>query len=113
MRAWAAAASLLPTAAAASAVVFAPARFTALSPSLLRLELAAAGSAPVFDDRHTLSMPARPGADVKIAYNRSAAGGAFAPGSLRISLLRTTPVTVDAGNLQGTRLGLGCYDTFE
>ena len=114
---------------------FGSARFSFLSPTLVRLQQLGSGGA--FDQRPSLSFPfsaatASPAfvanattlgdlinittAGVQVLYNRSASGGAFAPGSLSVTLL-SPPFSVWApgavgSTLGGTRLDLGCYDSF-
>ena len=121
---------------AADAVEFGPARFSIISPSLLRLEL---GSGSVWDERPTLSYPGgrkRASAAVHhtvshpsnsslvlstdelvLRYDRSVDDGAFTARSLSITLTADGtvwhPGDVDTGNLRGSRLDVGCYATFE
>ena len=117
-------------------VIFGAARFSPISPSLIRLEF---GTEDVWDPRPTLSYPGGratvlanhtvtyPSADtitvttdeLILRYNRSASsGGMFTNASLSI-MLRRDPGTVwrpgdlNLGNLGGSRLDLGCYATFE
>ena len=132
-----------------AAFVFGDARFSFVSPALVRMQLRSAGGGD-FDLRPSLSMalsaaPPRAPVDVaasfvgadtlvlatsalRLTYNRSAAaggggggggGGGFdAPGALGVELLSApfstwTPGASDAANLRGTRMDLGCYDTFD
>lgn len=116
-------------------VDFGPARFSFFSSTLVRMQLRGPGG--VIDPRPSLSFPfstassspifisstttsgdviniTTPG--IQVVYSR-AGGGGFTPGSLTVALL-TPPYTVWAPGavgetLGGTRLDLGCYDTFE
>jgi len=123
--------------AADSAVTFGDARFSFYSPALARFQLRAPGAAG-WDLRASLSFansalpPPAPvdvavrfvGSDVVelrtsallVAYNRS--GAQFSAESLSVKLLAApfstwAPGVSEAGNLRGTRMDLGCYDTFE
>ena len=116
-------------------VVLGSARFSPISPSLIRLEL---GTAGVWDTRPTLSYPGgrasvlanhtvtHPSADVVtittgeliLRYDQGAApGGAFTNASLSITLRDSGtvwhPGDSNPGNLGGSRLDIGCYATFE
>jgi alpha-glucosidase (family GH31 glycosyl hydrolase) len=120
------------------------ARFSVVSPSLIRLELgtptAAAGATmtTTWDDRPTLAYPGGRSTQTDVGYNvshltadsvtittdelvlhydRSQSAGAFTNTSLSITVKDTgvlwRPGDADTGNLRGSRLDIGCYDTFE
>jgi len=114
-------------------IEFGPARFSFLSSTLVRMQLQGPGG--VFDPRPSLSFPFGAASSspifvssiittgdvinittsgVQVVYTRS---GGFVNGSLSVTLL-TPPYTTWAPwtigeTLGGTRLDLGCYDSFE
>lgn len=116
-------------------IVFGSARFTFFSATLLRLQLQGIGS-PGWDLRPSLSMPysapplAPVGASVsytgldtvvvataglRLTYNKSSPGITAANTAVELLSAPHTawaPGADPAGNLGGTRLDLGCYDSF-
>jgi hypothetical protein len=111
-----------------------PARFTVVSPSLIRLEMGNNNS--VWDERPTLSYPngwaARTGVDYavtrptpgsiaittdELALEYAEHPEGFTAASLCITVTATgtkwRPGDMNDGNLRGSRLDLGCYSTFD